>query len=151
MIQIRVWQYNGSVCLILNCVSLSRKILGCICSFSRQRKSLQHRGTSVYFTNCFVWIKKRQLHVDSFQNMNSCILNEGEMFSNLTLRQWVEQGRILSSWFFLSLIDGIILELDCLKSGPNICDLHFSYVILAVDTSLISNTQTTLQTQVNVS
>lgn len=48
------------------------------------------------------------------------------------------------------MIDGLILELDRLNIGPHICDLHVPCVILADDTSLISNTQTTMQKQLNV-
>lgn len=72
------------------------------------------------------------------------------MSSNYTMRQGVGQGRVLSSWFFLLMIDGLILELDRLNIGPHICDLHVPCVILADDTSLISNTQTTMQKQLNV-
>lgn len=72
------------------------------------------------------------------------------MSNNYTLRQGVGQGRVLSSWFFLLMIDGLILELDRLNIGPYICDLHVPCIILADDTSLISNTQPTLQTQLNV-
>lgn len=91
-----------------------------------------------------------RLLVDSFQNMSSCIFYEGKMSSNFTMRQGIRQGRVLSFWFFLLMIDLLILELDRLNISPHVCDLHVPCVILADDTTLISNTQTTIQKQQNV-
>lgn len=55
-----------------------------------------------------------------------------------------------SFWLSLKMIDGLIFELDRLNICPHICDLRVPCVILADGTSLISNTQTTMQTQLNV-
>lgn len=94
--------------------------------------------------------KSWRLLVDSFHNMTSCILYDGKLSDSYTMRQGVGQGRVLSSWFFLLMINGLILELDHLNNGPRICNLHVPCVILADDTSLISSTASALQTQLNV-
>ena len=112
--------------------------------------SVWHAGLFYKLFHIGINGKGWRLLVDSFQNMTSCIFYEGKMSSNYTMRQGVGQGRVLSSWFFLLMIDGLILGLDRLNIGPHICDLHVPCVILADDTSLISNTQTTMQKQLNV-
>jgi hypothetical protein len=74
----------------------------------------------------------------------------GKLSKEYTLKQGVGQGRVLSSWFFLLMINDLISELDDLNVGPQVCNLHVPCVILADDTSLISNTPKNMQMQLNV-
>ena len=57
---------------------------------------------------------------------------------------------LISSWFFLLMIDGLIEMLDKSATGACVCDLHIPSVILADDTSLISNTPSGLQKQLDI-
>ncbi|XP_062572302.1 uncharacterized protein LOC134234268, partial [Saccostrea cucullata] len=71
------------------------------------------------------------------------------MSKEFTLQQGVGQGRVLSSRYFLLMIDELIEMLDKSATGACVCDLYIPSVILADDTSLISNTPSGLQKQLD--
>lgn len=66
------------------------------------------------------------------------------------MRQGVGQGRVLSAWMFLVYIDGLIHNLDVIKRGLIIGDVHVPAVLLADDTTIVSCTQGGAQSALDV-
>ena len=84
---------------------------------------------------------------DSFENVYSQVLFAGQKGDKFPIIQGVGQGRVLSAWLFLVVIDGLAYTLDDLQQGLRIDKLHVPCILLADDTMIMSPTISTLQTQ----
>ncbi|XP_069125603.1 uncharacterized protein [Argopecten irradians] len=61
------------------------------------------------------------------------------------VKQGVGQGRIISAWMFLVMIDSLAHELDDSRNGIVVENIHIPCILLADDTCVISGSNTTLQ------
>ncbi|XP_069114366.1 uncharacterized protein [Argopecten irradians] len=75
---------------------------------------------------------------NSFEDVSACVLYEGKRGEPYKVMQGVGQGRTLSSWMFLIMIDELISNLDSSLLGLHIHDIHIPSVFLADDTLLLS-------------
>ncbi|XP_060086129.1 uncharacterized protein LOC132565495 [Ylistrum balloti] len=74
---------------------------------------------------------------NSFEGVTSYVLYEGKKGTPYPVEQGVGQGRTLSAWLFLVMINDLISELDSSSYGLNIHSLHIPAIFLADDTLLM--------------
>ncbi|XP_069134183.1 uncharacterized protein [Argopecten irradians] len=65
---------------------------------------------------------------NSFENVSAFVLYEGKQGEPYHFMQGVGQGRTLSSWMFLVMIDDLISKFDSSELGPRIHDIHIPTV-----------------------
>ncbi|XP_060074851.1 uncharacterized protein LOC132554540 [Ylistrum balloti] len=82
---------------------------------------------------------------NSFKDVTSCVLYEGIKGNAYEVKQGVGQGRTLSSWMFLVMINDLISNLDSTSLGLQIHGLHIPAVFLADDTLLLSSSVGNIQ------
>lgn len=82
---------------------------------------------------------------DSFENVTCSVLFAGKQSERFGIKQGVGQGRTLSAWLFLVMIDDLITELDQTLCGLKIADLHLPCVLLADDTTVMANSHHSMQ------
>jgi len=76
---------------------------------------------------------------DSFQEVRAHVLLHGHLSKSYAVNQGVGQGRTLSAWLFLVMINDLISLLESTKSGIQVGTLSIPCVLLADDTSLLSS------------
>ncbi|KAK6172356.1 hypothetical protein SNE40_016029 [Patella caerulea] len=76
----------------------------------------------------------------SYQDIVSSVFFNGVYSESYQIKQGVFQGRTLSSWMFLAMINDLIPELISLGKGAVVNDSHIPCILIADDTSLISPT-----------
>ena len=81
-----------------------------------------------------------RLICDSFCNVSCCVLYGGTKSEEYPVLQGVGQGRVLSAWFFLVMINDLAVELDHLRDGIMVSNLHIPCILLADDTLLLAAT-----------
>lgn len=82
---------------------------------------------------------------DSFKGVTSSVLFAGKLSEYFNIKQGVGQGRTLSAWFFLVMIDDLITDLDHTLRGLKLVDLHLPCVLLADDTTVMANSHHSMQ------
>ncbi|PJE77486.1 hypothetical protein CI610_03592 [invertebrate metagenome] len=86
----------------------------------------------------------------SFENVTSCVLYEGKTSGSYPVKQGVGQGRTLSAWLFLVMINDLANALDDAEQGLHIQKLHIPCVFLADDTLLLTGSIAKLQAQLDI-
>ncbi|KAK6192433.1 hypothetical protein SNE40_003902 [Patella caerulea] len=76
----------------------------------------------------------------SCQDIVSSVFFNGVYSESYQIKQGVGQGRTLSSWMFLAMINDLIPELISLGKGAVVNDSHIPCILIADDTSWISPT-----------
>ncbi|XP_033756185.1 uncharacterized protein LOC117338930 [Pecten maximus] len=91
----------------------------------------------------------RILH-NSFADVTACVLYDGETSDAYPIEQGVGQGRTLSAWLFLAMIDDLAVRLEDSGLGLHVQSVHIPCVFLADDTLLLAASIRSLQMQLDI-
>ena len=91
-----------------------------------------------------------RLLYDTFQGVMSRVLYSGRLSEAFSVLQGVGQGRTLSAWLFLVMINDLAVDLDSENIGLKINDIHIPGILLADDTVVAATCASFLQQELDI-
>ena len=125
------------------------KVIVCLMDHAKAFDLVWHTGLFVKLNELGICNKLWRLIINAYSHMSSSVLYKGQRSHNFDILQSSRQGSLWGAFFYLVLINPLIIKLRELDCGAYIGDMFSGVHAQADDLALIATTKQSLQKMMN--